>query len=634
METRVHRARVRSILLVAVMVLFGLQTLRVALPLLTRYLGDARHAGGAISAFLFGTAAAVLLAPLLRRLLGEAGSLALAGSGLALARLGLQVVRAPADDLWLSAASLVFWGWFLVVWHASERNDLRRQGAPVLAVAFPLAVLLDAASRSLLLSYDLAWRQEMWATAVVTGVVVLALALLAGEVAARPARQATHEASLFQLIPLVGIGQFAALTGALLYNPVLLAQATGGSDAGAYTMAAGLAALGALVTVGVASWPACHRRHWALLDGLLLAGALLPLIEGAGPGLLWSGLASVTAGGAVGWVLVGTARAEPAHRGLHRTAAAVAAMAWLTLVGFLGPARYGPLGLVVPASVLLVLAAVWAVPGPSDPDGATLRRDTLLVGGAGVAALLSVGLWMLAVGPPRAEAPGLTAAPLRILAYNINQGLDRDARVDLEGLADVMAAQQPDLVALTEVSRARADDGFVDTLPFLSARLGMPYVFDAIPAESQVGIAVLSRFPILEWEAALYRYTVGSARGYVRVEVDAPGGRVMVYATHLDPVGGPEGARPEQVADLRSVWDGTPRSVVLGTLNVVQDAPELQPLLAAGFVDALAAAGPPGGGSTELPERILVTPDLPVDAAWAVESRASEHRPVVAAVGP
>ncbi|MBU0490553.1 MAG: endonuclease/exonuclease/phosphatase family protein [Chloroflexi bacterium] len=203
-------------------------------------------------------------------------------------------------------------------------------------------------------------------------------------------------------------------------------------------------------------------------------------------------------------------------------------------------------------------------------------------------------------------------------------------------------------MALNEVSRARAFNGFVDTLPLLSRRTGLPYVFGANYADGQYGNAVLSRYPILAWDNTPYQYNTTEVRGLLRVVVAAPGGPITFYATHLDHTGGPHRARAAQVAEILAQWNHTPCAVLLGDLNARPDQPELRPIHDAGFVDVLAATGLGQActiwGPSLTPGRridyIFLTPDLAlhrtlcVGQVWVVETHASDHLPVLTEVGP
>ena len=635
-----NRSRIRSILLATLTLLFGLHIFRVFLPTVIWYLGQYLGAQQ-LALYALATFALALLSPLVRRLLGERGALVLAAGGLALVRLGIQFVSAPLADLALATAGLALWSWFIPLWHQSSRNRPSPGDVPVLAVAFPLTFLLDTGSRSLLLSYDLAWRHGLWAALVAVSLVALALVLLWRELADGSAGEAAEEPSLGRVWPFLGLGPWLYLALAITHNPPAWMAATGWGDVPAHLAVNTLTALGAVVCVLVAGWPARRRWLWALLTGGLLAGALALLIAGLGPGWLWLGLVSLTSWAALGWILAGTARTEPLRPGLWRTALATfLALLILLAIVFL-VAEYDLLWMTVVAGAILLLAAIRAAQGETSQNRAALRDITVLVGAVAVTVLLAVGLWALLSHPPQVAETVRAGQPLRVMTYNIHQGIDADMRMDLEAIAGVIAAENPDVVALNEVNRARATNGFVDTLPLISRQLGLPYVFGANYADGQYGNAILSRYPILEWNNTHYIHNTTEIRGLLRVVVEAPGGPITFYATHLDHISSPDDARAEQVAEALALWDGAPRSILLGDLNAEPDKPELQAVYQAGFVDALAATGqddvftfwdpvPTPGRRIDF---IFVTPDLFLGRAWVVQTRASDHLPVLAEVG-
>jgi endonuclease/exonuclease/phosphatase family metal-dependent hydrolase len=230
-------------------------------------------------------------------------------------------------------------------------------------------------------------------------------------------------------------------------------------------------------------------------------------------------------------------------------------------------------------------------------------------------------------------------APLRVMTYNIHHGIGADLKMDLQAIADVIAAENPDVVALNEVGRARVTNGFVDTLPLISHRLQMDYVFGANHRDGQYGNALLSRHPILDWDNTHYVHESTETRGLLRAVIDAGSEPVTFFVTHLDHVKGPENVRAEQIREALSAWAGMPRSVLVGDLNAEPQAPEMQPIYGAGFVDALEAAGHSDAFTywDAVPQRridyVFLTPDLTLGRSWVAQSRASDHLPVVAEVG-
>jgi endonuclease/exonuclease/phosphatase family metal-dependent hydrolase len=89
---------------------------------------------------------------------------------------------------------------------------------------------------------------------------------------------------------------------------------------------------------------------------------------------------------------------------------------------------------------------------------------------------------------------------LRVLTYNIHGGLGTDRRLDLARIASVIAAADPDIVALQEVDARRARSGGVDQAAWLGEQLRMEVRFGpTIERGSEAyGIATLTRLPIVD----------------------------------------------------------------------------------------------------------------------------------------
>ncbi|MDI3316934.1 MAG: endonuclease/exonuclease/phosphatase family protein [Bacillota bacterium] len=88
---------------------------------------------------------------------------------------------------------------------------------------------------------------------------------------------------------------------------------------------------------------------------------------------------------------------------------------------------------------------------------------------------------------------------LRVLTWNIHSGVGRDGRLDLERIARVLRSAEPDLAALTEVSRYWPQRGDVDQARYLAGLAGLP-VRRFAPAfrrgRAAFGNALLSRYPL------------------------------------------------------------------------------------------------------------------------------------------
>jgi endonuclease/exonuclease/phosphatase family metal-dependent hydrolase len=279
-----------------------------------------------------------------------------------------------------------------------------------------------------------------------------------------------------------------------------------------------------------------------------------------------------------------------------------------------------------------------------------------------------------------------------LATYNIHFGVGPDGRHDVGRVADTV--RSADVLCLQEVGQGwRRNDG-LDQAAAIAERLGYHFVYGAafdvdasvrdaggrvVNRRRRFGNMVASRWPIRSTRTALLpKPPVGPVfdlhRCAVEAVVEAPGGALRVYSTHLSHSS--QARRLLQVARLLdfvrpapaegSAWDGTRAdedwtegwgtptlpapAIVAGDLNCLAESPEFQALLrppAGGepadgaLADAWAAAGNPPGAGVTLPgphpeghriDHVLVSHGLRarVRRAWIErdEPSASDHYPL------
>lgn len=117
-------------------------------------------------------------------------------------------------------------------------------------------------------------------------------------------------------------------------------------------------------------------------------------------------------------------------------------------------------------------------------------------------ALAAAGLTSL--HPPLVAQEGSPQAAMdtvRILAYNTHHGEGMDGVLDLERIAEVISAVDPDLVVLQEIDRLVERTGWVDQAVEYGSLTGLGPLFGEF-MEYQgglYGMALLSRLPVLDW---------------------------------------------------------------------------------------------------------------------------------------
>lgn len=268
--------------------------------------------------------------------------------------------------------------------------------------------------------------------------------------------------------------------------------------------------------------------------------------------------------------------------------------------------------------------------------------------------LLSAGL--VAASCTSKEELRITEVPLKVMSYNIHSGMDRDNRYDIDRIAEVIRDSGAEIIGLQEVdAHWSARSRFDDEVKLLAQNLGMNSYFAPIydlPSKQegrprrQFGVAVLSRYPILEannremtrLSTQVRDPSPERAPGLAEVLVDVKGVRVKIYSVHLD-------YRPEpavrrlQVKELLDVLsENDYEKIVLGDFNARTTAPELTPLYSV-LYDTWAKIHSSESGFTfpaEKPDRkidhIFVSRGIVTKSANIIDALASDHRPIVADV--
>jgi endonuclease/exonuclease/phosphatase family metal-dependent hydrolase len=215
-----------------------------------------------------------------------------------------------------------------------------------------------------------------------------------------------------------------------------------------------------------------------------------------------------------------------------------------------------------------------------------------------------------ATEPPASHPSGLPGT-FRFVAYDIDQAIDGDGRLDPEAVARTIEAQHADVVALQSVGRGWPVSGTADVGSWLARRLGMRLVWGPA-ADHQYGNAVLSRLPIKTTGTG--RLPVGAGpqgRGYVWARVDTGGGRTAdVWSVDVQHGADRTQTRLAEIAKLLQVWSNAPRTIIAGNVGA-PGGPEVSRLTGEGALR-------PAGSGQEAAVSVFGSDDIAFDDTVAV----------------
>lgn len=238
----------------------------------------------------------------------------------------------------------------------------------------------------------------------------------------------------------------------------------------------------------------------------------------------------------------------------------------------------------------------------------------------------------------------------RILTYNVHRCVGKDRRLDVARVADVIAAHEPDIVALQELDVGRARTNNVDQAHELAQQLEMVSHFHpAFAVEEELyGDAILTSLPERLVQAApLPGYdrwsNVVEPRGALWLAVDVGDGvEVQIINTHLGLI--PHEQQIQAQALAGQGWTEHPLfqgpAILLGDFNATA-ASVVYKTLTKRLKDARLVAPQPRQPTTTYPaslpvlriDHIFVSEEIRIQSLFAPYERAtriaSDHLPLI-----
>jgi endonuclease/exonuclease/phosphatase family metal-dependent hydrolase len=567
---------------------------------------------------------AALLAPLIApRQRGTLRATALVGGALVfLARIPL-TLNDPQSRLIASIVIVAAAGVYLAARLRASPRDV--------VPSILLALVADQVLRAMGHTWDVTLRQAWWPWQIAISVL---LCLLAGWLFGQRQSEGAAQA------PGWGVGTGLAWGGWLFLQTSLLVfpNATARWSGGAYWVLASLWPL-LILAMWARGDPWTTRRGW--LDGLIFLALLL---AGLSLGYAATGLLAV-AGLAVAQVaslvLLSSCVLLPKPDQRERLGPALAVGGVLYLVLSFAYAftftyaytldLFRDLGLpVFLAAGLLAGLPALPLPAVETPVSGPSKTRLLAIGAGGLCLVVLISI----VAFPRQQPQPATGDSFRVATYNIHYGYDTVWHLSLEEQASTIEESGADVVMMQEVDTGRPTSYMIDDAMWLARRLGMREVY--LPTmEHLTGIALLSRFPLLDTDALLLPSELEQT-GIIWAELDVDGESVNAFAIWM-------GLEPEERAhQLDAALPFLERhagpAVFGGDFNSTPDSPVYARIDRVGFEDPFLALGlgaPPTDPAINPTKRIdfVWLRDLVPLEAQVLDSVASDHRLVVVEAG-
>jgi endonuclease/exonuclease/phosphatase family metal-dependent hydrolase len=222
---------------------------------------------------------------------------------------------------------------------------------------------------------------------------------------------------------------------------------------------------------------------------------------------------------------------------------------------------------------------------------------------------------------------------IRVMTYNIHRGINKENKLDLDGIAEAIKSSGAEIIALQEVERFSVRTRFQDQIQYIAEKLSMQYAYGKSLniLNGQYGNAMLSKYPIEEYEVIGLPYE-GEKRTLLRARLNVLGNDIIFYNTHL---GLNESERALQLEEIAELAAKDKNILLMGDFNSKVD--KLGTIIE-NFKDCASIdkdnsrATFEKDGLIERIDYIFVSNNFRVKEYDVLESNASDHYPVVSTI--
>ncbi len=179
------------------------------------------------------------------------------------------------------------------------------------------------------------------------------------------------------------------------------------------------------------------------------------------------------------------------------------------------------------------------------------RNEKLVIGGFLAILLLGTTISVSLYEPYRKYPEGGTITSLKILTYNVQQGVNMSGEKNYDKQLALIKEVSPDIIGLIECDVARLSGGNTDIVRYFVNRLtGLNYFsfYGPKTVTGTYGAAVLSKYPIIRGKT-IFTYSDEDEIGTTEVKIKVDGIIFNVYINH------PSGSDDVKLAHMETLMD-------------------------------------------------------------------------------
>ena len=160
---------------------------------------------------------------------------------------------------------------------------------------------------------------------------------------------------------------------------------------------------------------------------------------------------------------------------------------------------------------------------------------------------------------------------IKVLSYNIQQGINEQANKDFDSQFNVIIQADPDIIGLQESDTCRISSGNTDIVRFMNSKLKMYSYFGPKTVTGTFGLALLSKYPIKN-AMTFYMYSEGCEQtATIQAEITVGTTTYNIFITHLGDYVNTSVSRAQiiQQENILSRIEGKSNVILMGDFNFI-----------------------------------------------------------------